>query len=305
MTRARRYIAPFARLTVFIAVCAAVLLYVDYRVARASVMERLLGLGQRMAPFMDNARGIEAPRELHVNGLRIWAAAGTTEQAPATVRRWYAERYAGKGTAMDVATDALKAAKMLPPSVSGLTQSQFGDDHAGGMAAIDLGQGVTMKALGQMIGKLAAGKIGEVGHLRYMYYERTPTGGTRYLNVWTDDQFDLTKFLPSGSDDAPGRDLEDVPRYPGTVRVLSADERGKPGQMVVYTGNGSPETAAMFYDARMRSLGWQSDPSFAKTAEEQGLRSRRFLNGKGHEVVVDLSDADKGQGLTVTAIQLK
>ncbi len=305
MTRARRYLAPVARITVFIGVLVAVLLYVDYRIARASVMDRLLGIGQRMAPFMDNARGVEPPRELHVNGLRLWAAAGTTEQPPMLVRRWYAERYAGKGTAMDLATDAFKAAKLLPPSVNGLSQSQFGDDNIGGMAALDLGGGLTMKTLRPMIAKLAAGKIGEVGHLRYLYYEKLPTGGTRYLTIWTDDAFDLTKLLPSGSEDAPGRDLDDVPRYPGTVRVLSADERGKPGQMVVYTGAGSPDTAAMFYDARMRTLGWQSDPRFADAALQQGLRSRRFLNGKGHEVVVDLTDADKGQGLTVTAIQLK
>jgi hypothetical protein len=50
MTRARRYIRPVLRLTAFVAVVALVLLYVDYRVAKASVMERLLGIGQRMAP---------------------------------------------------------------------------------------------------------------------------------------------------------------------------------------------------------------------------------------------------------------
>jgi hypothetical protein len=305
MTRARRYVAPVLRLSCFIAACAVVLGYIDYRVARASVMERLLGIGQRMAPFMDNARGVEAPREVHLNGLRLWVAAGTTEQAPATVRRWYAERYAGKGSATDVTTEALKALKVLPPSVSGLSQSTFGDDNMGGMAALDLGGGLTMRALKPMILKLAAGKVGGVGHLRYLYYERLPTGGTRYLTIWTDDQFDLTKFLPSGSEDAPGRDLEDVPRYPGTVRVLAADERGKPGQMVVYSGNGSPEMAEMFYDARMRTNGWQSDPRFAETALHQGLHSRRFVNAKGHEVVVDLTDADKGQGVTVTAIQLR
>jgi hypothetical protein len=306
MSAVRRYAAPIARLTVFVAVVAAVLLYVDYRIARASVMDRLLGIGHRMAPFMDNMREMEAPRELHINGLRLWAAAGKTDQAPREVRRWYAERYAGKGTAMDVTTEAFKLAKLMPPTASGLTQAQFGDDSFGGMAALDLGQGLTMRQLRAAALKLAAGKLGEVGHLRYMYYERTSTGGTRYLTIWTDDTFDMTKFLPSGTEDAPGRDLEDVPRYPGTVRVLSADERGKPGQMVVYSsGTGSPDSAAMFYDARMRTLGWQSDPQFAKTAREQGLKSRRFLNGKGHEVVVDLSDADRGQGLTVTAIQLK
>jgi hypothetical protein len=271
MTRARRYLAPIARLTLFVTVVAFALGYVDYRVAHASIMERLLGIGQRMAPFLDDARLVEAPRELHLNGVTLWAAAGHSAQPPAAVRRWYAERYAGHGTATGVITDELKALKMLPPSVTGLSQASFGDDHIGGMAALDLGGGLTMHSLAPMIRKLASGKIGEVGHLRYLYFERTPSGGTRYLTVWTDDHFDLNRLFPDGEADAPGRDVAGVPRYPGTVRVLSSDERGRAGQLAVYTGPGSPDAAALFYDARMRTLGWQADARFAKIAERQGL----------------------------------
>ena len=305
MSRLRRYLAPLARVTLFIGVLGAVLLYIDYRVARASVMDRLLGIGQRMAPFMDDARLVEKPREVHMNGLRLWVAAGHTDRAPTEVRRWYAERYAGKGSATDVMTEALKAGKILPPEVTGLSQASFGDENMGGIAALDLGQGLSLKAMRPLIHKLADGKIGEAGHLRYLYFERTPTGGTRYLTIWTDDQFDLTKFLPSGGEDAPGRDIDGVPRYPGTVRVLSADERGRAAQMAVYNGTGMPETAEMFYDARMATLGWQSDPGFTRTALEQGMHSMRFMNAKGHEVVVDLAaDERHGQGLTVTVLQL-
>lgn len=300
----RGYIAKVLRLSAFIAVVALVLGYVDYRVAHASIMERLLGIGQRMAPFLDDARLVEAPRELHVNGLTMWVAAGHTTQPPSEVRRWYAERYAGKGTATGVITDELKALKMLPPTVTGLSQASFGDDHIGGMAALDLGGGLTMRSLGPMIRKLGAGKIGEVGHLRYLYYERTSTGGTRFLTVWTDDRFDLSHLLPDASADAPGRDIEGVPRYPGTVRVLSSDERGRAGQLAVYTGTGSPEAASLFYDARMRTLGWQADARFAEIAGRQNLHSKRFVNAKGHEVVIDLADEHDGQGVTVTVIQL-
>ncbi len=302
--RARRYIAPLARLTLFIAVVAAVLLYIDYRVARASIMDRLLGIGQRMAPLFDNARGQEPPRELHINGLRMWVSAGRTDQPPSVVKRWYAERYAGKGTAADVITEDLKKAKILPPAVDGLSQSTFGDESIGGMAALDLGQGLTLKTIQPMLRKLAAGKIGEVGHLRYMYYEKLGSGGTRFITIWTDDKFDLTKFLPDGQADAPGRDIEDVPRYPGTVRLISSDERGKPGQIAVYAGTGSPEAAAMFYEARMHTLGWQSDPRFAATASNTGLHSTRWMNAKGHEVIIDLSEEKDGQGLTVTVVEL-
>ena len=302
--RIARYIAPLLRLTAFVVAVGVVLLYLDYRVAKASVMEKLLGIGQRMAPYLDNARAVESPREVHMNGLRMWVAAGKTDHAPALVRSWYAERYAGKGTATDVMTEALKSVKMLPPSVNGLSQATFGDDKIGGMAALDMGGGVTLKGLQHMMTKLASGKLGEVGHLRYLYYERTDKGGTRFLTIWTDDQFDLTKFLPNGEADTPGRDLADVPRYPGSVRVLSADERGRVAQMVVYTGPGSPEVAALFYDARMPTLGWQPDPRFTETALRQGLRSQRWQNAKGHEVILDLADDHQGQGLTVTAIQL-
>jgi hypothetical protein len=305
MRALRKYAAPIARLTVFIGVLCAVLVYIDFRVAEASVMDRLLGIGQRMAPFMDDARLVEKPREVHMNGLRLWVAAGHSDHAPADVRRWYAERYAGKGSATDVMTEALKAGKVLPPEVTGLSQASFGDDNIGGIAALDLGQNLTMKALRPMIHKLAVGKIGEVGHLRYLYFEKLASGGTRYLTIWTDDQFDLTKFLPSGSEDAPGRDIDGVPRYPGSVRVLSADERGRPGQMAVYNGTGSPQTAEMFYDARMATLGWHADPSFTRTALDQGMHAMRFQNAKGHEVVVDLAaDERHGQGLTVTLLQL-
>jgi hypothetical protein len=303
--RARRYLAPLGRVTAFVASLAAVLLYVDYRVANASVMEKLLGIGQRMAPFLDDARGVEAPRELHVNGVTLWAAAGHTSQPPAAVRGWYAERYAGRGSATDVITEELKALKVVPPSVTGLSQATFGDDKIGGMAALDLGGGLTMRSVKPMIRKLATGKLGEVGHLRYLYCERTATGGTRFLTIWTDDRFDLTKLMPDGEADAPGRDVADVPRYPGSVRVLSSDERGRAGQIVVYTGPGSPEAAALFYDARMRTLGWQEDPRFAEVADRQALHSRRWLNAKGHEVVIDLADEKGGQGLTVTVVALR
>ena len=245
-------------------------------------MEKLLGIGQRMAPFMDDARGIEPPREVHMNGLRMWVAAGKTDRSPSELRRWYAERYAGRGTLTDALTEGLKAAKALPPSVSGLTQAQFGDDNIGGVAALDLGTGTTpsmLKTLKASLTKLATGKIGEVGHLRYVYFERTGEGGTRYLTIWTDDQFDLTKFLPAGeNDDAPGRDIENVPRYPGTIRVLSADERGRAAQMAVYNGTGSPETAFMFYQARMQTMGWAPDPRFSKYAQNNGMHSLRFMN---------------------------
>ena len=272
--RARRYIRPVLRLATFIAALCALLLYLDYRVARASVMEHLLGIGQRMAPFLDDAHSVEAPREVHVNGLRMWVAAGHTDHRPAEVRSWYAARYAGKGTVTDVMTEALKSAKMLPPTVDGLSQAEFGDDRMGGMAALDMGNHVDIRMLQNALRKLVTGKIGEVGHFRYLYYERNADrrhalfDGVDRRSVRPDEVHAVGQRGRAGARH-PGRAA-----LPGTYRVLSGDERGRAAQMAVYTGPGSPETAAMFYDARMQHARLAVDPHFSAAAGKQGLPRR-------------------------------
>jgi hypothetical protein len=305
---ALRKIAPFARLTLFIACCAGVLLYADYRSARASVMERLLGVGQRMAPFLDDGRSTEAPRELHINGVKLWAAAGQTSQPPALVRRFYADRYAGRGSAMDTLAEELKRQHALPATATGLTQASFGDDTRGGMAALDSGDGVDLRSLARRLAHAGDGKMGEVGRLRYVYWERSGNGGTRFLTVWTDDKLDLAKLLPASDGDVPGRDVPNVPRYPGTRRILAADERGAFGAMAVYAGSGSPELALAFYTARLNTLGWQLDPRFSDVASRQGNRTLRAVSRDGHEVMIDCSDAPNdvgGRDLVVTVIALR
>lgn len=302
--RARRYIAPVLRLGVFFGVLFAVTLYIDYRSAKASVMERLFGIGKRMAPYMDDARSTEGPREMHLNGLKLYVAAGHTDHPPEMVRRWYAERYAGKGSAMDVITEELKKQKLLVPEASGLTQASFGDDEQGGVVALDMGNVGNIRNLASRLIHLGDGKLGDVGQLRYVYYEKTGNGGTRFLTVWSDEKFDFAQLLPKPDGDAPGRDVPNVPRYPGTHRVLSSDERGAAGQMAVYVGSGSPDLAEAFYEARMRTLGWDIDPHFAEVAGKEGHKALRCLSKDGHEVVIDCSDDHDHQGVTVSILQL-
>ena len=63
--------------------------------------------------------------------------------------------------------------------------------------------------------------------------------------------------------------------------------------------------AELFYRARMQTLGWHSDDTFARLAKKKGHSSLRFDNRKGHEVVLDLSSAENGQGLTVVVVQTR
>jgi hypothetical protein len=298
-----RLLGKIGRLALFLAVCLGVLLYVDYRIARATVMDRLLGLGQRMAPYLDDGRATEKPRVVRINGVPIYVAAGQTPHPPSFVRKWYQDRYAARGDGLDELSQKMRQKGILPPEAPSLNQLAFGDGEKGGVAALDFGQKLSLEALKERLARFAgAGDLGAIARLRYVYYERTGEGGTRFLTVWTDERFNLGQFMPGERRDADGFDLKDVPRYPGTVRVLSAEEQGMPQRMVVYDGPGSADNAQMFYRARMRTLGWAEDETFARLAAREGRKAMRFANPR-HEVVLDLSSEDGN--LVVCAIETR
>lgn len=302
----RHYIRPILRLSVFLAVCAATLVWLDWHAARASVVDRLLGLSQRMAPYLDDGRSTELPRRVQVNGVRLYVAAGHTDQPPQFVRKWYEDRYAARGDGLAQVTAKLRASGALPPSAPGLNQLAFGNDERGGVAALDFGDKISLEGMKSRIARfIGSGDLGSIARLRYVYYTKTGNGGTRFLTVWTDEKFKLDDLMPAENRDAEGFDIEGVPRYPGTIRVLSAAEQGMPQRIVVYDGPGSPETAEMFYRARMHTLGWMEDQTFSSLAAKQGKHSLKFGNAKGHEVVLDLAQATDGQGLTVCAIETR
>src|SRR5262245_13222693 len=212
-------------------------------------------------------------------------AAGHTDHPPQFVRKWYQARYASKDDGLAKVADDLRKKGAMPPELMSLNQLQFGNDEMGGVAALDFGATLSMSQLKDRLEKFVkTGDMSALGSARYVYYEKNEKGGTRFLTVWTDDKFNLYKVMPTDRRDAEGSDFEDVPRYPGTVRVLSAEERGMPQRVAVYDGAGSPDAAEMFYRARMQTLGWRVDDTFARLAKKKGHTSLRFENAKGHEV---------------------
>ena len=78
-----------------------------------------------------------------------------------------------------------------------------------------------------------------------------------------------------------------------------------PQKVCVYDGPGSPEGAELFYRSRMAELGWNGDEAFARMAKNQGRTALRYDNAKGHEVVLELSQNERQQGLTVVAVQTR
>ncbi len=80
--------------------------------------------------------------------------------------------------------------------------------------------------------------------------------------------------------DSPGKDLPEVPRYPGSIRISSI-EQGIMRNVAYRTADGK-EKARSFYETKMPALGWQrfSEDALAKQKAAEILGGdRRFAEG--------------------------
>lgn len=140
------------------------------------------------------------------------------------------------------------------------------------------------------------GDLGKLGNLRYVFAEETPAGLTHVVTAWTDGSFNLYSMLPPVGADAPGSDLEGVPRPEGSVRLLTAGADGVPYSVRIYDAPVGAAAIAEAYDRDMVAAGWR--PMFERPAD-----FRRVYARDGAHVYV-LPRTDKGRTL-VTLIQMR
>jgi len=303
MRSLRRYAMPLLRLTGFVLACGVCTSFIGYRAARASIIERLLDFSHKMRPYLDDPAKREKPRELHINGVTLHVASGQSDDPPAAVKAWYASVYRAEGTFDRLAKEAQKKGKSL--DAAALNQLQFGDDDEGGLVALDFGVGTSPVALAKkLVAFVASGDMGPVAAVRFVYVKRSPSGGTQYLTMWTDEKFALLDLVPDGRHDAPGRDLDEVPRLPGSVRLLSVAERGLPQKLVVYSeANITTESAQLFYRARMRTLGWTPDDDDGESAS--GRRKAMRWSRDGRQLVASVSQSRDGERVIVSLLETR
>ena len=88
--------------------------------------------------------------------------------------------------------------------------------------------------------------------------------------------------------DVPGRDLPDIPRYPGSVRSMYGTLVGMPdaGFYIMYDAPGSAKEVQDFYEAQLPANGWESSVSVEKMEENReyyesiGMKSYRFIESE-------------------------
>lgn len=308
------------RLAIAAGICG-MTLFIVVRAARATVYERLMQVGDQMAAFLDDADTTSKPRTVLLNGEKVHAATGVTQQTVADVIKFYGERYgqgdAGMMAAMEQmvgqpgAPKELKAAveSGIPYNVTHVSGDGGGDKGLG--AFVDLGRKeASPEEMAKRLAKLAdTGQLSAFAKFYYVYARRQGDQ-TRFFLMWTDQAFNVNRLTGDEGGDVGGRDFKDVPRYPGATRSFHAEEPAKGYSMAAYECPGDPAAVEAFYRARMVDAGWQIDPHFARAAAEASkragdgiARAQRFVRSDANLAFAFEPNDDGGTRLLIVGRQ--
>jgi hypothetical protein len=142
---------------------------------------------------------------------------------------------------------------------------------------------------------LETGDLSHLGNARYVFAEATDAGLTHVVTAWTEGSFNLYNLVP-GDGDAPGSDLEGVPRPLRSVRLLTAGADGVPYSARIYDTPVRAEVILEDYDREMVERGWEP-----MIVDHKGLRR---VYGKNGTHVYVLPREDRGRTL-VTLLQMR
>lgn len=234
------------------------------RQAAAEVDELLLGLGAEMLRFPDSTQ--DEVRTVQLNGAAIQMMTGITDRPIDEVLGYFEgkcqERDGGVSETVRRILDERSDLGIAPSDVD--TTLTMNTGSRGFVACLDPGDDVDLSSSETLLARaeraLATGRIGELGHLRYIYVERYTEErgryGTHIVSIFSDDDLDVKRLFPERGD-APGVDPEGVPRAEAMQRILSAFEVDKPYGMTVYTTrDGNAGRLASWYRRELPRAGW-------------------------------------------------
>jgi hypothetical protein len=286
--RIRRTRRGLIRVIAYFSVVATALVLFCANRARAEFSNQTLELGRQMAALA-LAKDHEVTG-IRFNGQLISVGSTTTDATPDTVLKNY-EQYC-----------RTKSSPLFKEGVGGAGP----DDPAGGIKEGFMRIGAPggkegavicfVKGPGSQPTAEAAlrefkktGKLGAIGELRYAYASQSPKGTTLVLTAWTDSQFDIMSIVPPSPDaDVPGYEIDEAPRMPKSVRIITARAEGTPYAANVYRTNEKPAEVVAFYDHTMHENGWLTvDP------EVPGIVAHGYLKD-GVVVSVNCREAEDG-----------
>lgn len=237
MKRLRR-LGRVARIAALGAGGALVLALVLLSQARAEAEEQLWRMGRVLTSIGEQGDASGEPRTLVVNGAEVVIRSESTLD--------------NLETALDRADDRCDGV-----SVGGRSTTLRAQNHDEGFVACFLGIGAMDR--GQLMDAGEAfildGDVSRLGPFDYTFVRRTEAG-VHQLRVRI-PHLDIEAMFPE-VEDAPGLDVDGVPRPPASQRILSAFNVDEPYQISIYRGHGaSPARLAEGYRRELVAAGWR------------------------------------------------
>lgn len=266
--------------------------------------EQLLGAGELLMRYQGAERQ-DQTRVMEVNGQSIHFSTGvTTDSVDAVLDSFETICQQHDGQVMEQFA-------RLPRSVRGHTVRmldpvmRYGGANGGVVICLDMGEEeVSLGELRQRVQRFEhSTDVHEIGDIRYVYVQGTDDPEVRhFITVWTDGPFRMGNMMSDGVD-APGTDLTDVPRPPGSHRVISAAEAGYPEAAAMYTGSPMTEWELEgFYQHELPAHGWIVTPI---RDDRQPLHSRvvtAHREGQEELLFVSLDTDEHGRGNATVAV---
>ncbi len=312
-----KYLPNVIRLTAFALVVSTALMLFSVRAAATHVREGMMSFGREMMEYADR-HSMGQTRTLQINGAYLQFASGSTSDNVDRVLSFYQQRCGAHDGLTAHLTDQVgqvpppapltgaSASAHAPATQSSPRQRTPGTlrvDEAdrGYVACFDVGSARLTPAeiVRRLRAFVASGDLAEVGRMRYLYAERSPTGRTRFIGFWSDGEVNVRHMFPT-TGDVPGEDPADVPRPAGMRRLLDAREIDRPYSMSIFSGAGRPEAVEAQFRDQMPRHGWSLIPMRGPAPDLQGQRMVTYERGNVTATVI--LGSRRGDHTTVTVL---
>jgi len=202
--------------------------------AHARTGELLEDAGAGMLSYA-RAGHLDASRTLHVNGLVLRVLSGSTRDSLTAVLDFFHERCRRVGGELARLAPSApgRSVHPLPARVFEPVLRREGT-QTGYLGCLDLG--AAPLGLEPLLRRLRAfardGDLAVLGGLRFVWAAREHEH-TTYVAVWNAGSLRLADLAPARGD-APGADVDGIPRPPGSRRVMSVFQEGAAPMLVGY-----------------------------------------------------------------------
>jgi hypothetical protein len=257
----RRRAAGVARVAAYVFFASLVCAALGARVVYADFQEGTLQAGRELAGVADV---LGSTKTLFLNGVTMNVSTAVTDQSTHQVLDRFEAicaahpEFVARAFADAPAALQKKASETIPDARLRLGIVRKEVDGDGALTCFTDDRPTSLRDLPDRLHAfLKSHDLAEFGRFRYVYARARKAGGAQVVTVWTDSGFNLGRMFPARGD-AAGFDSPDVPRPPGSKRILSATAAPVPYGLHIYDSTLSSGEVHAFYEAQMASRGWRA-----------------------------------------------